>query len=65
LLKLKDKVLDALEEVRNEIGYDSDTFEDIERITKEAIDKYQRNFMALKKCSRNKKEVKQPSKGLN
>jgi hypothetical protein len=48
LLKLKDKVIDALEEVSNEIGDDSDTFEDLERITKESLDKYQRHFMALK-----------------
>jgi hypothetical protein len=57
LLKLKDKVLDALKEVRNEIGDDSDIFEDLERI--------KRNFMALKKFSGNKKEVEQPTKGLN
>jgi hypothetical protein len=47
-MKLKDKVLYALKEVRNEIGDDSNTFEDIEINTKEAIDRYQRNFMALK-----------------
>jgi chromosome segregation ATPase len=48
LLKLKDKVIDALEEVSNEIEDDSYTFEDLERITKESLDKYQRHFMALK-----------------
>ena len=47
-MKLKDRVLDALEEVRNEIGDDSTTFEDIYINTKEAIDRYQRNLMALK-----------------
>jgi len=49
LLKLEDKVITSLGEVSMEIEDDSDAFEFIERITKEALEKYQRHTMALKK----------------
>jgi hypothetical protein len=47
LLKLEDKVITSLGEVSMEIEDDSDAFEFIERITKEALEKYQRHTMAL------------------
>jgi hypothetical protein len=65
-LKLKYKFIDVLEE-----GEDNPyPFDDLERITKESLEKYQRHIMALKKCSRNMKKVKQlkrsnMNKGIN
>jgi len=47
-LKLKYELIVVLEDVSNEIGDNSYNFEDLERITKESLDKYQRHFMALK-----------------
>jgi hypothetical protein len=44
LLKLKDKFIDILEEAKDN-PYD---FEDLEKITKEAIEKYQRHTMELR-----------------
>jgi chromosome segregation ATPase len=44
LLKLKDKVIYVLEEAED----NPYAFEDIERITKESLEKYQRHIMALK-----------------
>jgi predicted RNase H-like nuclease (RuvC/YqgF family) len=58
-LKLKDKVIDDSKEVSMEIEDDSDAFEDLERITKEALEKYQRHTMALKQMLKKKeKEIK-------
>jgi hypothetical protein len=38
----------SLEEVSNEIGNISNSFEYLERFTKEALEKYPRHIMALK-----------------
>jgi hypothetical protein len=48
LLKLKDKIMNDLEEVSMEIGYGSIYFEYLEKYTKEALEKYQRLTMTLR-----------------
>jgi hypothetical protein len=58
LLKLKDKIMNDLEEVSMEIGYGSISFEYLEKYTKEALENYPRHTMALNKCSKNKKKEK-------
>jgi chromosome segregation ATPase len=65
LLKLKDKVIDGLEEVSMEIEYDSYAFEDLERITKEALEKYQRHTMALKQMLKKQEESETTEKVIS
>jgi hypothetical protein len=57
LLKPKDKVIDDLKEVSMETKYDSYDFEDIERSTKESLEKYQRYTMALRQILKKQEET--------
>jgi uncharacterized protein (DUF342 family) len=55
-LKLKYKVINGFEEVSEEIGDDSNAFEDLEIFTKESIEKYQRHIMALRQILKKQDE---------
>jgi hypothetical protein len=58
LLKIKDKVLSELDDVSYEIGNSSTYFEYLEKYTKEILEEYPRNTMALKQILKEQEESK-------
>ena len=49
MLDIKYKIINNLEEVSMEIGYNSLSFDYLEKYTKEVLEKYPRHIMAIKK----------------